>query len=88
LLHRLVLVVAVLASAFIASPAPAEDAATGLVAVLPGEINFVSATTRDDGRTTDFELVFAPAEDVRFRTADIGRLLVAGPTARRHPRAR
>jgi hypothetical protein len=71
LLHRLIVVVAVLAAAFIASPAPAQDGAAGLVAALPGEINFGTATTRDGGRTTDVELVLAPAEDVRFRTSDI-----------------
>lgn len=57
LLHRFVLAVAVLAAVFIASQA--QEAAPALVAALRGEINFVSATTRDGARTTDVELVIA-----------------------------
>jgi hypothetical protein len=70
-MYRALFAGAVLAVALIASPASAQVGATGLVAALPGEINFAGATTRDGGRTSDVEVVLAPAQDVRFRTDGI-----------------
>jgi hypothetical protein len=71
MLRRVMLAVSVLAAALIASPARAQNAAAALVEALPGEINFVGATSHDGGRTTDVEIVLAPAQDVHFNTSDI-----------------